>query len=61
MEAEKEILTLTETADFLRISRSTIYRLIDSGSLKAFKVNGSVRFYKKEILQFIENSRIGMN
>lgn len=55
---EKEILTLPEVADYLRVSRSTINRLIELKELPAFKIKGSLRFYRKEILQFIEKSRV---
>lgn len=55
---DKQILTLKETMDYLKISRSAIYRLINSKQLPAYKFGGSLRFDKVEILAFIEKSRL---
>lgn len=43
------ILTVTETAAYLKISRSTVYRLLRRGTIPAFRVGCDWRFRKAEI------------
>jgi excisionase family DNA binding protein len=38
------VLTVTELSDYLRVHRSTIYRLLKRGDLPAFKVGSDWRF-----------------
>jgi excisionase family DNA binding protein len=54
MKPEKENLRLDEVAEILRISRSTIYRMIDNGDLPAFKLpNRRSWLVKKETIEKI--------
>jgi len=53
-----QILTLKETADYLKISRSAIYRLINSGDIQAHKFGGSLRFRLEDIDKFISKSKL---
>jgi excisionase family DNA binding protein len=48
---EAEWLTFDETADFLRISRPTMYRLINDHTLMPYEVRGlrGTRFKKKDL------------
>lgn len=48
---EKEVYTLEETQDLLKISRSTILRLIKKGILKAGKIGGQYRILGAELLR----------
>lgn len=54
-----EILTLKEVADYLKLAEKTAYRLAAEGKLPGFKVGGSWRFKREDILQWIEKSKIG--
>jgi excisionase family DNA binding protein len=47
--AASGILTAGEVADYLRVHRSTIYRLLERQELPAFKVGRDWRFDVKEI------------
>jgi excisionase family DNA binding protein len=47
------IYTTTETQDILRISESTIKRLLKRGLLRANKVGGQYRILGKEILRLV--------
>ncbi len=49
-----EILTLKEVADYLKLAEKTAYRLAAEGKLPGFKVGGSWRFKREDILQWIE-------
>jgi len=48
---EAEWLTFEETAEFLRVSRATMYRLIDSSTLVPYQIPGlrGSRFKKKDL------------
>jgi len=47
------IMTVSETAAYLRMNRMTIYRLAQEGKIPAFKVGGSWRFDKEGIDDWI--------
>jgi len=49
----KEIYTTKETQDFLKISESTIKRLLKKGIIKAYKVGGRYRIWGSEILRLV--------
>ena len=45
----EEILTIKEVADYLRVDRYTIYRLLANKKLPAFKVGNQWRFNRKMV------------
>lgn len=47
------IYTTEETRDFLRVSESTIKRLLKRGMIRANKVGGQYRILGKEILRLV--------
>ena len=44
-----QVLTVAEVAAFLRVNRSTVYKLIRRGELPAFKVGSDWRFNRTQI------------
>lgn len=48
-----QIYTTEETRDFLKISESTIKRLLKRGVIKAYKVGGQYRIWGGEILRLV--------
>lgn len=48
-----EIYTTKETQDFLKISESTIKRMLKNGVITAYKVGGRYRIWGSEILSLI--------
>lgn len=48
-----QVYTTKEARDFLKVSESTIKRMLKSGILKAYKVGGTYRIWGSEILQLI--------
>lgn len=54
--SDDEILfDLSETMDYLRVSRSTIYRLMKTGQLVGHKVGRKWVFYKRDVRALIED------
>jgi excisionase family DNA binding protein len=49
----KQIYTTEETRGFLKISSSTMKRMLKKGILKAYKVGGTYRIWGDEILQLV--------
>ncbi|MCC2616710.1 helix-turn-helix domain-containing protein [Aestuariibacter halophilus] len=52
-----EILTLKEVADYLKLAEKTAYRLAAEGKLPGFKVGGSWRFKREDVLHWIEEQK----
>jgi excisionase family DNA binding protein len=50
------LLTFKEAMEFLRVSRSTIYRLMWSGQLRGHKVGSSWRFYEANLLDAVASA-----
>ena len=50
-----EVLTAGEVADYLRVSLSTIYRLLKCGDLPAFKVGSDWRFNRVHIEKWLKS------
>jgi len=48
-----QVYTTKEAQDFLKISTSTIKRLLKRGIIKAYKVGGQYRIWGSEILQLV--------
>ena len=47
------VYTTEETRDFLKVSESTIKRLLKRGAIKAYKVGGQYRILGVEILRVV--------
>lgn len=48
-----QVYTTKEAQDFLKISTSTIKRLLKKGIIKAYKVGGTYRIWGNEILKLV--------
>ena len=53
MEFKNMIFTVAETADHLKVSRPTVYKLIKEGELKVFKIRNNTRITGEEIERYI--------
>lgn len=51
-----KIYTPKETRDFLKISESTMKRMLKNGIIKAYKVSGQYRIWGHEILKLVSPS-----
>jgi len=52
------LITPDELSDFLKISKSSIYRLIEGRKIAFCKIGGSLRFRKSDINEYVEQSLI---
>ena len=53
-----ELLTIAGVAEFLKISESTVRRLQQRRLIPFFKVGGSVRFAKSDLVSYLEKQRV---
>ena len=57
LERRPTVMTLTEVARYLRINRSTVYRMARDGTLPAWKLGNVWRFKKESIERWIANTQ----
>jgi excisionase family DNA binding protein len=49
------VMTATETCDYLRIHRSTLYRLIQGGQIPFFLIGSDYRFNREAIDEWMKD------
>lgn len=55
LESTKQfLLTIPETAHLMRVSRSTVYRLIDQGVLDVVMVRSSIRIRPTDVERYLD-------
>ncbi len=52
-----EFLTPDELAAFMKLSKSTVYRLVESRVLPFYRLGGSLRFRKQDVIAYIESKK----
>jgi len=52
-----ELLTLGELAEYLKISKHTLYKMVEKGKLPALKIANQWRFKKEDINKWVEKQR----
>ena len=50
----EKLMTLEEVADYLRLSKDTVYRMANTGKLPASKVGSQWRFRKEDVDEWLE-------
>ncbi len=56
----KEILNVDEAAEFLGMTKGTLYHLTYKKKIPYYKPGGKlIRFYKSELIKWIEKGRVG--
>lgn len=56
--ATNNFITPDELAEIFKISKSSIYRLIDKRQIPFFKIGGKLRFAQRDVDNYLENVRI---
>lgn len=54
MSSFPKLLTVDEVAKIFRVSKASIYRMLDSGMLTHYKINGGLRFAESDIIGYLE-------
>ena len=54
-----ELIKVSQVAQTLGLSKSTVYRLIDRGQLEGVRMGRSVRVHPESVRLFVENSSTG--
>jgi excisionase family DNA binding protein len=52
-----KLMTLEEVAEFLRLSKDTIYRMAHAGTIPASKVGNQWRFREEDVDRWIEMNK----
>jgi len=53
-----KLYNTVELAQILSISKPTVYRIITSRKIPFYKVKGSIRFSRHDVLKYLEDNRI---
>jgi len=56
---QQRLCTVAEVAEFLSLSRSKVYNLMDSGLLRYVKLGKSRRIQWADVLNLVDRSTIG--
>lgn len=54
----KTPLTIDEAAEFLKVSKSFLYKLTSNGTIKHYKPGRRIVFLESDLLSFIEESKV---
>ncbi|MBI2551324.1 helix-turn-helix domain-containing protein [Candidatus Uhrbacteria bacterium] len=52
------LMTIKEVADFLQISRSSAYRLIEKRAIRFFKIRSGIRFNRSDVVGYLESCAV---
>ena len=55
---ERDLLTVSEVAEIMRVSNMTVYRLIKSGQLPAIRVGKSYRIREDDVDRFLSDQSV---
>ncbi|OYD08489.1 helix-turn-helix domain-containing protein [Paludifilum halophilum] len=56
---DQEVLTVAQVAKYLQISEMTTYKLVQEGTIPAFKIGRHWRVKKEDLTEFIEKRKRG--
>jgi len=51
-----EIMSLSELAEYLKVSKSTLYKLVQQGDLPGQKIGKQWRFHKKAVDEWLKKN-----
>jgi len=56
---EGEIMTVSEVANYLKISEVTTYKFVQEGKIQGFKVGRHWRVRRSDLVEFIDKQTMG--
>lgn len=54
----KDLLTKAEAAEMLRISQSTLDRIVSDGDLTAYRIRGQMRYKRSDVDAYLNRCKI---
>lgn len=54
----KDLLTKAEAAELLRISQSTLDRIVSDGDLTAYRIRGQMRYKRSDVDAYLNRCKI---
>ena len=57
-DAPAELLTTRQLMEFLQLSRTKVWELVQKEGLPAFKIGGDYRYIRSEVLAWLEKYRV---
>jgi len=54
-EFEENLLTTKEAITFLHTSRTTLYRIMKTGKLVRYRVGGTLRFSRSDLINYVRS------
>jgi len=54
---EDEIMTVSEVAEYLKISEVTTYKFVQEGKIPGFKIGRHWRVKRSDLIEFIEKQK----
>jgi len=58
LRSEEELMSTRQLMEFLNLSRTKIWELVNKEGLPAFKIGGDYRYRRSEVLQWLETYRV---
>ncbi len=59
-DGRRKYYSVSEVKDYLGLSRSKVYQLVESGEIGASKFGGSLRISRDEVLRYEERARLSV-
>lgn len=53
-----KLLTIDEVAEMFRVSKATVYRMIESRLIPFYKISRAIRFSEDDVVAYLESQRI---
>jgi excisionase family DNA binding protein len=57
----EKLLTPDQVAEYLAVSRKTVYRIINSGKLNAIKVESILRIPEESLKEYVDRNKTAVN
>jgi len=54
----KKLLTIDGVAEMFNVSKTTVYRMVQSRILPFYRIGGNLRFDEREMLGYLERQRV---
>jgi excisionase family DNA binding protein len=56
-EDSKELMNVKEVTEYLRLSRATLYRLLEKKEIPCYKVGRGIRFKREEVREYLKKQQ----